>query len=153
MPSSYSTDLTPAHQEAGCLHSSTTPPPGASTKFGELGHYSQTVDLGNGIIKCAGQGGWDPNSEDNDANDSIKQVDLAIQNVDLILKAAGLRGWDDVYLLRSYHTDILTTWEPTAEALKKRIPNHKPVWMAVAVPHLAFPAMLIELEVEAKRRE
>lgn len=130
-----------------------TNPPGASTKFGELGHYSQTVDLGNGTIKCAGQGGWDTNSGDIDANDSTKQVDLAIQNVDLILKAAGLRGWEDVYLLRSYHTDIRTTWEPTAEALKKRIPNHKPVWTAVAVPHLAFPTMLIELEVEAKRQE
>lgn len=128
-------------------------PPGASTRFGELCHYSQTVDLGNGTIKCAGQGGWEPESGDIDANDSTKQVQLAIENVDLVLRAAGLRGWEDVYLLRSYHTDIRTTWDPIVEALKRRIPNHKPVWTAIAVPHLAFPTMLIELEVEAKRHD
>ncbi|WQF76732.1 Putative RutC-like superfamily protein [Colletotrichum destructivum] len=60
------------------------------------------------------------------ANDSDKQVQLAIENVGIVLKAAGPRGWDDVYLLRSYHRDIRTSWEPTAEALKKRIPGHRP---------------------------
>ncbi|KAJ4319538.1 hypothetical protein N0V94_003873 [Neodidymelliopsis sp. IMI 364377] len=128
-------------------------PPGASQKFSDQGHYSQTVDLGNGTIKCAGQGGWNPQSGELDATDSPKQVQLAIENVDLILKEAGLRGWEDVYLLRSYHTDIGSTWELAAEALKRRIPSHRPVWTAVGVASLAFPAMLIELDVEAKRQE
>ncbi|KAI8210360.1 RutC family protein [Colletotrichum sp. SAR 10_76] len=128
-------------------------PPGAAQKHSDLGHYSQSVDLGNGIIKCSGQGGWDPEHGTLDANDSKKQVALAMENVDIVLKAAGLRGWEDVYSLRSYHCDIRTSWEQTAEALKKRIPNHRPIWTAVAVPHLAFPAMLIELEVEARRQE
>ncbi|KAH6612177.1 Endoribonuclease L-PSP/chorismate mutase-like protein [Boeremia exigua] len=128
-------------------------PAGAAQKHSELGHYSQSVDLGNGTIKCSGQGGWDPESGALDANDTIKQIRLAMENVDIVLKAAGLRGWEDVYLLRSYHCDIRTSWEPTVEALKTRIPGHRPVWTAVAVPHLAFPAMLIELEVEAKRQD
>ncbi|KAJ4357328.1 uncharacterized protein N0V89_001903 [Didymosphaeria variabile] len=127
-------------------------PPGAGEKHSEIGHYSQSVDLDNGIVKCSGQGGWDPESGDLDANDPIKQVELAMKNVDVVLQAAGLRGWEDVYLLRSYHCDIRSTWQPTVEALKKRIPGHRPVWTAVAVPHLAFPAMQIELEVEAKRQ-
>ncbi|KAL0938330.1 endoribonuclease l-psp protein [Colletotrichum truncatum] len=127
-------------------------PPGAAEKHSELGHYSQSVDLGNGIVKCSGQGGWDPQSGALDATDSDKQIRLAMENVDLVLKAAGLRGWEDVYLLRSYHCDVRTSWEPAAEALKKRIPGHRPVWTAVAVPQLAFPGMLIELEVEAKRQ-
>ncbi|KAM3528100.1 hypothetical protein MY4038_006058 [Beauveria bassiana] len=127
-------------------------PPGAAEKHSDLGHYSQSVDLGNGIVKCSGQGGWHPETGALDATDSSKQVALAMENVDIVLKNAGLRGWEDVYLLRSYHCDITASWEPTAEALRKRIPGHRPIWTAVGVPRLAFPEMLIELEVEAKRQ-
>ncbi|KAL6907322.1 Endoribonuclease L-PSP/chorismate mutase-like protein [Trichoderma evansii] len=102
-------------------------PPGAAQKHSELGHYSQAVDLGNGLVKCAGQGGWDPDTGDLDSNDSDKQVQLAIENVDRVLRESGLRGWEDVYLLRSYHVDIRTSWEPTVRALKERIPSHRPV--------------------------
>ncbi|KAJ4153665.1 hypothetical protein LMH87_010145 [Akanthomyces muscarius] len=126
-------------------------PPGAAQKHSDLGHYSQSVDLGNGAIKCSGQGGWDPETGALDANDSDNQIELAMKNVDVVLKAAGLRGWEDVYLLRSYHCDIRTSWAPTAEALRQRIPGHRPVWTAIGVANLAFPAMLIELEVEARR--
>ncbi|KAK6209982.1 transposase [Colletotrichum tabaci] len=59
-----------------------------------------------GSCICSGQGGWHPETGALEANDSDKQVQLAIENVDIVLKAAGLRGWDDVYLLRSYHCDI-----------------------------------------------
>ncbi|TQN65436.1 hypothetical protein CSHISOI_10002, partial [Colletotrichum shisoi] len=55
-----------------------------------------SVDLGNGTDKCSGPGGWHPETAALDANDSDKQVQLAIENVDIVLKAAGLRGWDDV---------------------------------------------------------
>lgn len=128
-------------------------PPGASTIYGEQCHYSQTVDLGNGMVKCAGQGGWNFETGELDADDSTNQVQLAFENVDNILQAAGLRGWEDVYLVRSYHTDIQKTFELVIEALKKRIPDHKPVWTSIAVPHLALPKMLIEIEVEAKRQD
>ncbi|KAL1641698.1 hypothetical protein SLS61_010009 [Didymella pomorum] len=128
-------------------------PPGAATTYGDMCHYSQTVDLGNGMIKCAGQGGWDSESGALDANDSTKQVQLAIENVDKILKAIGLRGWEDVYLIRTYHTDIRTTFQTFVDALKERIPGHKPVWTCIGVQHLALPTMLIEVEVEAKRQE
>jgi enamine deaminase RidA (YjgF/YER057c/UK114 family) len=107
------------------------------------------VALPNGIIKCSGQGGWDPTTGALDANNSDEQIAIAMKNVDLVLKAAGLRGWEDVYHLRSYHTDIRSSWDPLVKALKERIPGHRPCWTAVAVPHLAFPQMLIELEVEA----
>ncbi|KAF3040686.1 hypothetical protein E8E12_004927 [Didymella heteroderae] len=128
-------------------------PPGACTTYGEMCHYSQTVDLGNGFVKCAGQGGWIFETGELDANDSTKQVQLAVKNVDNILQAAGLRGWEDVYMVRTYHTDIRTTFQAVVDALKERIPNHKPVWTCIAVPHLALPAMLIEIEVEAKRQD
>ena len=119
-------------------------PPGAAQKHSDLGHYSQSVDLGNGAIKCSGQGGWD-------ANDSDNQIESAMKNVDVVLKAASLRGWEDVYLLRSYNCDIRTSWAPTTEPLRQRIPGHRPVWTAIGVANSATPIMLIELEVEARR--
>ncbi|GKT53972.1 endoribonuclease L-PSP [Colletotrichum tofieldiae] len=128
-------------------------PPGAGQKYSDLCHYSQSVDLGNGTVKCAGQGGWEPQTGALDANDIEKQVQLALENVDIVLKAAGLRGWEDVYLLRSYHCDIRSSFDLTVEALRKRIPDHRPIWTSIAVPHLAVSGMLIELEVEAKRHE
>lgn len=127
-------------------------PPGAGKIYGEACHYSQSVDLGNGIVKCAGQGGWDPETGALDANDTKRQVELAIENVDIVLKAAGLRGWEDVYSLRSYSCDIRASFDFIVQGLKARIPDHRPIWTAIAVPHLALPGMLIELEVEAKRQ-
>ncbi|KZL80230.1 endoribonuclease l-psp family protein [Colletotrichum incanum] len=98
-------------------------------------------------------GEWHPETGGLNSNDSSKQIQLAIENVDIVLKTEGLCGREDVYFLGSYHCDICTIWELTAEALKKRTPGHRPVWNAVAVPHPAFPSMLIELEVDAKRQE
>ena len=77
------------------------------------------------------------------------QVDKAFQNVDNVLRTVGLKGWEDVYLMRTYHCDMGESFEYTVKKLKERIPGHRPVWTAVAVPRLAFPQMLIEIEVEA----
>ena len=58
-----------------------------------------------------------------------------------------------VYLLRSYQVDIGTHWQYLADKLKARIPGHRPLWTALSVPRLAFPAMSVELEVEAIKKE
>jgi enamine deaminase RidA (YjgF/YER057c/UK114 family) len=58
-----------------------------------------------------------------------------------------------VYLLRSYQLDMDDQWEFLAEALRTRVPGHRPVWTALSVPRLAFPAMSVELEVEAIKHE
>ena len=44
-------------------------------------------------------------------------------------------------------------WEFLVETLRARIPGHRPVWTALSVPRLAFPAMSVELEVEAIKHE
>jgi hypothetical protein len=54
-----------------------------------------------------------------------------------------------VYLLRNYQLDIGNHWELLVEALKRRVPGHRLIWTALSVPRLAFPAMSVELEVEA----
>ncbi|OJJ73333.1 hypothetical protein ASPBRDRAFT_28583 [Aspergillus brasiliensis CBS 101740] len=121
---------------------------GAGQKHSDLCHYSQAVLLPGNIVKCSGQGGW-TSAGDLDANDIRGQVDLAFENVDRVLQAAGLKGWEDVYLIRSYHVDMASSYDYVVEKLKTRLPGHRPVWTAVAVPRLAFPPMLIEIEVEA----
>lgn len=40
-------------------------------------------------------------------------------------------------------------WQYIAEKLASRIPGHRPLWTALGVSRLAFPAMSVELEVEA----
>ncbi|KAK6199661.1 hypothetical protein LQW54_010045 [Pestalotiopsis sp. IQ-011] len=64
--------------------------PGAGQKNSDTYHYSQA---------CSGQGGWDPQTGAM-VSGTKEQIDLAFENVDNVLRAAGLRGWEDVYLLR-----------------------------------------------------
>lgn len=68
--------------------------PGAGEKHSDLGHYSQAVVIGN-IAKLSGQGGWD-NQGNLEQYDAHQQIDNAFDNVDRVLRAAGLRGWEDV---------------------------------------------------------
>lgn len=126
-------------------------PHGVSEEYSIENHYSQAVDLGNGFFKISGQGGWD-------VVGSIPQnyrdeVELAIKNVDIVLKAAGLRGWEDVYYVRSYHLDIDETLSIMGEMIKERIPGHRPGGVACQVARLAIPNMNIEIEVDAKRHD
>ncbi|KAK8199514.1 Endoribonuclease L-PSP/chorismate mutase-like protein [Phyllosticta capitalensis] len=120
---------------------------GAGQKHSDLCHYSQAVVLGD-IVKCSGQGGWD-NTGALDANDLNRQVELAFENVDRVLRTVGLRGWEDVYSIRSYHVDIRRSHDKFMEMLKQRIPGHRPIHTEIGVPALAFPQMMIEIEVEA----
>jgi enamine deaminase RidA (YjgF/YER057c/UK114 family) len=113
-------------------------------------HYAQTVVIGD-KVQASGQGGWDDKGV-SDPSDLAGQVKLAIANVDRVLRDEGLRGWENVYCLRSYHVGPMQgTFDPLCAALKERIPNHRPIWTAIGVEKLAEPNMKIELEVEAVR--
>ena len=120
---------------------------GYGTDIASTYHYSQAVTIGN-IVKLSGQGGWKSDGTFEDIN-SKGQVTRAFDNVEKVLQAAGLKGWEDVYSLRTYHTDIDATLGVAIEELKVKCPNHKPIWTAIGVARLAFPAMVIEIEVEA----
>ncbi|KAF4966607.1 hypothetical protein FSARC_5727 [Fusarium sarcochroum] len=122
--------------------------PGFGEFLTKTNHYSQIVNLGNGIFKISGQGGWNEKGEI--SSDPKQEVEQAIQNVDEALKTAGLRGWEDVYYVRSYHTDIDTTLPLVVEALKKRVPGNPSGATVVGVARLALPAMKLEIEVDAK---
>lgn len=122
---------------------------GPGQKLSDTYHYSQVVHIpGTPIVKASGQGGWNEKGA-LDAGDIEGQVRLAFQNVDNVLRAAGLRGWEDVYLLRTYAVDMDAAFPHLSARLRERIPDHRPLWTALSVPRLATPDMLIEIEVEA----
>jgi enamine deaminase RidA (YjgF/YER057c/UK114 family) len=121
---------------------------GAGQKYSDACHYSQAVLLPGGIVKASGQGGWDPEGK-LDAADLAGQVKLAFDNVDRVLRTAGLRGWEDVYSVRSYHLELEGAFPLMVEELKRRLPNHRPIWTCVGVPALALKEMRVEIEVEA----
>lgn len=91
--------------------------------------YSQAVRVGD-IVKCSGQGGWDDNGSI-DANDLPGQVAKAFQNVEKNLQDAGLRGWEDVYSVRSYHISLEQSFDLIVEQFRKAMPNHQPIWSCV----------------------
>ncbi|QRW20453.1 endoribonuclease L-PSP protein [Rhizoctonia solani] len=122
---------------------------GAGRTLSDMNHYSQNVIIGD-IVKISGQGGWDTSSKI-DPNDPKGQVDLAFDNVDKALRDAGLRGWEDVYAIRTYHCPMHETMDYAVQKLKERIPNHRPILTGIGVAELAFPEMKIEIEVEAYR--
>ncbi|CAE6475363.1 unnamed protein product [Rhizoctonia solani] len=110
-------------------------------------HYSQAVIVGD-IVKCSGQGAWGADSIISTTDDK-RQIDLAFESVDRVLRTVGLGGWEDVYSVRSYHLDLPGTVEYFAEKMKQRIPGHCPLWTCVGVTVLGDPLMRVEIEVEA----
>lgn len=110
-------------------------------------HYSQSVRVGN-TIRTAGQGGWDATGSL--APTPRAQIDQALQNVLAALKAAEPSAtWDNVVLVRSYHTDLKETFMMMPEAFKELGKEHRPIWTCVEVKALALEDMVVEIEVEA----
>ncbi|KAF4332719.1 endoribonuclease L-PSP [Fusarium beomiforme] len=121
--------------------------PGQGVAFSDFGYYSQAVKVGN-IIKLSGQGGWNETGEipcviEQELETTYDNILRALQSVNSEL------SFDDVYLVRSFHTDLRSTFEPLVQVSKRRFPNHRPTWTAVEVSKLALDTMHIEVEIEA----
>ncbi|KAK1987283.1 endoribonuclease L-PSP [Colletotrichum cereale] len=120
--------------------------PGTETNA-EQYHYSQAVKLGN-IVRTSGQGGWD--EKGNISPDIEKQTGVAFDNVLKALKAVDSRlSFNDIYSIRSYHTDMDAALEVMTTQFKKLFPNHRPIWTCVQIGKLALEGMQVEIEVEA----
>ncbi|KAJ5665430.1 uncharacterized protein N7477_007878 [Penicillium maclennaniae] len=110
--------------------------------------YSQAVRIGD-RIECAGQGGWDPTTGvfHQDIN---AQIDQAFANVELNLKDAGGKGWEQVFRVNSYHVPINDeALAAMVRNFKRYMPNHQPIWTCVGVPRLGEEDMKVEIEVVA----
>jgi len=70
--------------------------------------------------------------------------------VDLNLRHAGGKGWDQVFLVRSYHVnDPAETNDIMTKNMAKWMPRHKPVWTCLGVAKLGEEAMMVEIDVVA----
>lgn len=80
----------------------------------------------------------------------MDEIDKAFANVDLCLKNAGGKGFEQVFRINSYHVvlDDETTAAMKAN-FEKWMPGHKPIWTEVGVTKLGAPGMRVELEVVA----
>lgn len=101
-------------------------------------------------------GGWDPSAtrmEDvgpSISDDVDAQTDQAFANVEIALKDAGGKGWQQVYSIRSLHVglDAKATAAMTRN-LRKYCPETPPIWTEYGVAALGLPEMRVEIEVEA----
>ncbi|KAJ5317408.1 hypothetical protein PENANT_c055G08563 [Penicillium antarcticum] len=111
-------------------------------------NYSQAVRIGD-RIECAGQGGWDPKTFEFHREINA-QIDQAFANVDLNLKDAGGKGWEQVFRVNSYHVPINNeALDAMVRNFKKWMPEHQPIWTCVGVTRLGEDDMRVEIEVVA----
>ncbi|CZS79724.1 unnamed protein product [Fusarium graminearum] len=123
---------------------------GAGEYLTNLLGYSQVVRVGD-RIEISGQGGWTlKDGELVFPETQLEQIDQAFHNVATALKAGGGKGWDQVYRVNSYHTEITPeVGQRMAENYKKWMPSHKVIWTQLGVAQLGVPEMKVEIEVVA----
>lgn len=88
-----------------------------------------------------------------------EEIEQAFKNVELALQTVGAKGWENVYIVRSYHAK----WDGgitgggadegatkiMADMFKKYCVSHKPLWTEIGVTRLGLEQMSVEIEVEA----
>ena len=82
--------------------------------------------------------------------DLDEHIHQAFKNVELALKDAGGKGWDEVYSVTTYHVPMNQDVVVVAAKYFKQYAPHKPIWTAVGVTALADEQMQIEVVVKAK---
>lgn len=113
--------------------------------------YRQAVRI-DSQIHCSGQGGWTVNLTNNTISfpSTLEaQIDQAFQNVNTALHAAGSTGWNQVYRLNSYHTDIDAATPIMTRCFRKYLGDHQVIWTEIGVSKLGAEGMDVELEVSA----
>ncbi|RAQ74880.1 L-PSP endoribonuclease family protein [Aspergillus flavus] len=84
------------------------------------------------------------------ASNEPGKIDQAFANVDMNLKHAGGKGWEQVFRVDSYHIPLDDeALEAMVRNLKEYMPNHEPIWTVLGVSRLAEDDMRVEIEVVA----
>jgi enamine deaminase RidA (YjgF/YER057c/UK114 family) len=113
--------------------------------------FSQAVDVDRAarVLWCAGQASVDPDGRPVHAGNMAAQVAKALENLELVLKQAGL-GLTNVVRLNYYTTDVdglLASFGAIAERLSAA--GCQPASTLLGVTRLAFPELLVEIEATA----
>jgi enamine deaminase RidA (YjgF/YER057c/UK114 family) len=101
------------------------------------------------VLYCAGQTACDANGAPMHPGDMRAQINLALDNLETVLREAGL-DLSNVVRLNYYTTDVDGFLE-AGEILGKRLADAgcRPASTLLGVARLAFPEFLVELEATA----
>ena len=108
--------------------------------------YSRAVRIGN-RIETSGQGGW--NDDHTFPVALADEIARAFANLGRVL-AEVEAAWDDVFAVESWHLPLdEATYGLMVAELRDRMPRHRPIWTALAVPSFGLPGMRLEVRVTA----
>lgn len=110
------------------------------------GHYTAGV-ISNGMLYVSGQLSIDPDTREVCPGDIRDHARLALDNVDRVLKHAGVRR-DQVVMCRVYTPDV-NYWGPINEVYAEFFGEHKPARVIVSTTTLHF-GCLVEIEAVAE---
>ncbi len=113
--------------------------------------FSQAIEVAGGsrVLYCAGQASVDEQGRPVHAGDMRRQVEMAFQNLETVLKTAGFT-LADVTRLNYYTTDVDKFFE-SHDVVQNRLSGAgcQPSGTLLGVARLAFPELLIEIEATA----
>ncbi len=113
--------------------------------------FSQAIEVEgrHRVVYCSGQTSVDGNGNPVYAGDMIKQINQALDNLEIVLKAAGLTFANIVRL--NYYTTDMTALSNAAPAYRPRLAaaGCKSASTAVGVTSLFHPELMIEIEATA----
>jgi enamine deaminase RidA (YjgF/YER057c/UK114 family) len=122
-------------------------PPGWKSPTG----YAHGVSGSGRIVVTAGQIGWNPATNTFESDDFIKQTTQALQNVLIVLTAAGARA-EHLVRLTWFITDraeYMKSRKAIGEAYKQIIGRHYPAMSVVIVKGLLEEQAKVEIEATA----
>jgi len=112
-------------------------------------NQGELVDGGTRVLFCAGQTSVDGNGAPQHPDDMAAQLALAADNVEAVLREAGM-SLSNVVRLNFYTTDV-DAYLANASVLGDRLAaaGVAPAGTLLGVARLAFPELMVELEATA----
>jgi len=99
------------------------------------------------VLVCSGQGSVNTDGEPQHAGDMRAQVALTMDNLETLLRAAGL-DWSNVVRLNYFTTDVDACFQ-AMDIVGERLGGVPVASTLVGVTRLAYPEMMIEIEATA----
>jgi enamine deaminase RidA (YjgF/YER057c/UK114 family) len=99
------------------------------------------------VLVCSGQTAVDADGNPQHAGDMRAQVTLVLDNLETVLREAGL-DWSNVVRLNYYTTDV-DAFYTAMDILGERLAGSQVASTLLGVTRLAYPELLIEIEATA----
>jgi 2-iminobutanoate/2-iminopropanoate deaminase len=120
---------------------------GFGVPWEDLANYSQAVRTGDQLF-ISGQLSHDPEGNFLREGDVEGQADVALANMDLVLRRFGAER-TDIVEVTVFLVDLRSNFGPAMVALKRYFGAHRPANNTLGVVELALPQQLIEVAARA----